>query len=389
MVEHEENLHGKLRKVECLKRKEQVDYTKMSRNIKKNNTWAADFDKKHESETLELWKSLEVTTENFKKNSLDMTRVCDANSSDPSSSTVTSVHFHPSDSLMLTSGRDKFLRLFSAQGKEFRKQKSIFFENAPISKARFVCDGNKIVLASGRNQLYSVDVSTSNSEKIEVKHYDRQISFVESPCADMMAIIGEKTSVPFVSLKDHSHIGKIESRNANDVSFASNGLHIYTSENDGNICCWDIRTLRCYERLNVRGSTLISVSPDHRHLVAGFKHGTVQILTNLPAERNSMKEGLSLEGLETVKEINNLTTEINELNFNNDGQLLAVSSHKKKNSLRIIHLPSYKVISNWPSNKTPLHYVSSTAFSRNNSYLAVGNARGRVLLYHINNSMLG
>ena len=87
--------------------------------------------------------------------------------------------------------------------------------------------------------------------------------------------------------------------------------------------------------------------------------------------------------------MNNLTTEINELNFNNDGQLLAVSSHKKKNSLRIIHLPSYKVISNWPSNKTPLHYVSSTAFSRNNSYLAVGNARGRVLLYHINNSMLG
>ena len=101
MVEHEENLHGKLHKVECLKRKEQVDYTKMSRNIKKNNTWAADFDKKHESETLELWKSLEVTTENFKKNSLDMTRVCDANSSDPSSSTVTSVHFHPSDSLMV------------------------------------------------------------------------------------------------------------------------------------------------------------------------------------------------------------------------------------------------------------------------------------------------
>lgn len=389
MVEQEEDVRRKLRKGDLLNMAEQVNCTKKSRVIKKNftNKWAANFDKKNQGETLELWKSLESTTENFQKNFLDITRVRDANSSDPSSSAVTSVHFHPGDSLMLTTGYDKFLRLFSSEGKEFRKQKSIFFESAPINKAHFAYDGNKIVLASGRNELYSMDVCTSYFEKIDVKHCDRKVSFVESPCTEMITIIGEKTSVPLVSLKDNSRIGQIESKNINDVSFASSGLHIFTSENNGNICCWDIRTFRCSERFSVHGSTLISASPDNRHLVAGFKNGAVQIFANLQAKRNSKKEGLSLEELETAKEINSLTTEINELKFNNNGQLLAVSSHKKKNSLRLIHLPSYTVISNWPSNKTPLHYVSSTAFSHNNKYLAVGNARGRVLLYHMNNSV--
>ena len=71
------------------------------------------------------------------------------------------------------------------------------------------------------------------------------------------------------------------------------------------------------------------------------------------------------------------------LTFNGDGQMLAMSSRLKRDALRLVHLPSCTVFSNWPSSKTPLHYVWCTAFSPTGGYLAVGNARGKALLYRI------
>lgn len=48
-----------------------------------------------------------------------------------------------------------------------------------------------------------------------------------------------------------------------------------------------------------------------------------------------------------------------------------------------VHLPSYTVFRNWPTSGTPLHTVSAVAFSPGSEYLVVGNAAGRVLLYHL------
>ena len=79
----------------------------------------------------------------------------------------------------------------------------------------------------------------------------------------------------------------------------------------------------------------------------------------------------------------NLTTSIDTLTFNSDGQMLAISSRLKRDALKLVHIPSCTVFSNWPSSKTPLHYVWCTSFSPTGGYLAVGNARGRALLYRI------
>ena len=60
-----------------------------------------------------------------------------------------------------------------------------------------------------------------------------------------------------------------------------------------------------------------------------------------------------------------------------------MASKMKRNALRLIHLPSMTVFQNWPTAQTPLHYVHSLAFSPGGGMLAVGNARGRVLLYRL------
>ena len=64
-------------------------------------------------------------------------------------------------------------------------------------------------------------------------------------------------------------------------------------------------------------------------------------------------------------------------------QMLAMASRMKKDALRLVHLPSGSVFQNWPTSRSPLGYVHSVAFSPGGGYLAVGNAKGRALLYRL------
>jgi U3 small nucleolar RNA-associated protein 18 len=64
-------------------------------------------------------------------------------------------------------------------------------------------------------------------------------------------------------------------------------------------------------------------------------------------------------------------------------QILLMASRMKKDALRLVHLPSATVFANWPTAATPLHYVHSAGFSPHSGFLAVGNAKGRALLYRL------
>lgn len=84
-----------------------------------------------------------------------------------------------------------------------------------------------------------------------------------------------------------------------------------------------------------------------------------------------------------LKALKNLTTTIDTLHFSHDSQMLLMGSRMKKEALRLVHLPSLTVYSNWPTSRSPLHYVHSAAFSPHSGFLGVGNAKGRVLLYRL------
>jgi U3 small nucleolar RNA-associated protein 18 len=62
---------------------------------------------------------------------------------------------------------------------------------------------------------------------------------------------------------------------------------------------------------------------------------------------------------------------------------MAMASTHKKDAMRLVHLPSATVFSNWPTSRSPLQFVTSLAFSPHSGFLAIGNARGRVLLYRM------
>jgi len=90
-----------------------------------------------------------------------------------------------------------------------------------------------------------------------------------------------------------------------------------------------------------------------------------------------------------LKSIANLTTAVSSIRFNHDAQLMAIASQEKKDAMRLIHIPSLTSFSNWPTSSTPLGHVTAVDFSARSEYVAIGNTRGRVLLYHLKSYGVG
>ena len=95
--------------------------------------------------------------------------------------------------------------------------------------------------------------------------------------------------------------------------------------------------------------------------------------------------GLSLTATERtpLNSIKNMTTPADNLCFNHDGQILAMSSQRETNGLKLLHMPTQTVFSNWPTSKTPLKYVWPMDFSPGSKYMAVGNDHGKCLPYEL------
>jgi len=133
---------------------------------------------------------------------------------------------------------------------------------------------------------------------------------------------------------------------------------------------FDLRTKRCLERFsNEDGTVTSSLASSQKHLAVGAESGVV----NLYTDRNNAP----------LKSIMNLSTNCDLAKFNHDGQILAFSTRREKHGLKLLHVPTQTVFSNWPTSKTPLQYVWSLDFSPQSKFMAIGNDKGKVLLYKL------
>lgn len=138
---------------------------------------------------------------------------------------------------------------------------------------------------------------------------------------------------------------------------------------------WDIRSKKCIDRFQNEDGTITSfISASSRFLAVGAESGVVNIYND---NYSPFKKRMPL------KSIMNMHTSIDFMRFNPTGDILALSSRREKDSLKLVHMPTQTVFSNWPTSKTPLGYVWSIDFSPGSKFMAVGNDKGKCLLYKL------
>jgi len=114
------------------------------------------------------------------------------------------------------------------------------------------------------------------------------------------------------------------------------------------------------------------------YVAVGSESGVVNLYDNASLEERSQSKRTP------IKQIMNLKTSVDFMKFNTNGEILAMSTRREKDSLKLLHTKSKTVFSNWPTTKTPLGYVWSLDFSPGSKFMAIGNDKGKCLLYKLN-----
>lgn len=358
-------------------------------------------------------------------NKISIVRLKDANHSQRSKSAIQSLSFHPSFPLLMTGGFDKTLRIYHIDGKANNLVTSLHLKHSPIFTCTFspleTLDNKNFVFAAGRRRYMSKwDLNTGEVEKIsrmygQEKFQKSMENFKVSSTGKYIGLTGsggwcnllngltgqfirgfkiEGTIVDFEFSHDDSFIIIVNSvgevwefeldsdqdnnnnNNNNDDNNNNNNTNnnqnkAYTKKNHVN------KVIRKWQDESGIGITKVKLGgPKDRWLAIGTNNGLVTIY-----DRNTFGTESNPKPIKTVE---NLITSISSLVFNDDGQLLCIASRAKRDALKLVHLPSGSVYSNWPTSGTPLGRVTAVTFSPNNEMLAIGNEAGKVTLWRLN-----
>lgn len=247
----------------------------------------------------------------------------------------------------------------------------------PIYSAQFVGKSGNVLVSGRRPFFYIYDAVAGKLDYIprilgrEEKSWERSVS---SPDGRTVAFCGNDGYVVLFDVTSKRTRAELKlNGSVRAITFSVDGEHVLASGSDGDVYRWDVRSKKCLERFaNEDGTITSSLAISSSNLAVGAESGVVNLF---PGNVGQAKKPL--------KSIMNLATSNDALRFNSDGQILAFSSRREKDSLKMLHVPTATVFSNWPTSKTPLGYVWSMDFSPESKFLAIGNDKGKCLLYSL------
>jgi len=256
----------------------------------------------------------------------------------------------------------------------------------PIYSASFLGSSGNVVVSGRRPFFYIYDAVEGKFDMVPriVGREEKSLEkCVTSPDGRTIAFVGNDGYVILFDASAKQWIADLKMNGSvRALSFTPDGEYILGSGSDGDVYRWEMRTRQCVERFsNEDGTITASLASSSRHVAVGAESGVVNLFSD---HSSGLRQGSLLKtNRSPLKSIMNLHTSADALRFNSDGQILAMSSRREKHSMKLLHVPSMTVFSNWPTSKTPLSYVWSMDFSPGSSFLAVGNDKGSCLLYRL------
>jgi U3 small nucleolar RNA-associated protein 18 len=349
-------------------------------------------------------------------------RVLDGNHSEPpSTGRITTMDFHKTSNCLVVGSEDKSLRIFRVDHVQNPVLLSLRFPDLLPRSLGFLKHRDEVLVSGRKPYFYSYNSETGQLQKLRGP-------LEETQSLSHLQVSTDGTRFCCLGSEGYVHIGESSTKlwtdkvkmNTKATSAAFLRDHILvTSGKDASVYLWDLRqTSHCLQRFQhddgSETSSLAVFHPDEDSiykqrggyvldevfLSVGTASGVASIFqaSDRPfntsttsknfysyfphAIQTAQSQGLN-EGWTQMKTILNLTTKISSQAFHPSGQLLAIASYEKKDQLKLIHLPSYTVYTNWPKEDTPLHNVEQLAFSPDGNSLAIGNKRGKVLIYQL------
>ncbi|GAA6060238.1 hypothetical protein JCM10212_003478 [Sporobolomyces blumeae] len=335
---------------------------------------------------------------------IDIDRVRDANQHDPKSAPIVEIGFHPRAQVLFSATSDRRLRLFQIDGTDNPLLQSLHLPELPISSAAFHPSGSSILMTGNRPFFLSYDLQTGQtlrsprgllnagiggSDKLSTGGAGGMERFAFSPgTGDVLAVGGRRGYVHLVDWsasgvsRGGQVIGEVKMNDAvKGIAWQRDGKELLTLGENSEVYVWDIGSRKCVDRWKDDGGfggMGLATSGNGEWTAVGSTTGIVNLY-------DSTSLGTYAQGAERKarKAVENLTTSVTTMKFNHDAQILALASKTNKDQLKLVHLPSCSVFSNWPTQQTPLHHVTAIDFSKRSEWLAVGNQRGKVLLYEV------
>nr|XP_026242515.1 U3 small nucleolar RNA-associated protein 18 homolog isoform X1 [Urocitellus parryii] len=306
-----------------------------------------------------------------------------ANAERPTTARISSVQFHPHAQVVMVAGLDNAVSLFQVDGKTNPKIQSIYLDKFPIFKACFSANGEEVLATSIHSKvLYVYDMIAG---KLIPVHQVRGLKekrvrrFEVSPDGSFLLINGVAGYSHLLSMKTKELIGSMKINGGLSAStFSSDSKKIYTSSEDGEVYVWDVNSRKCLNRFVDEGSLRglsIATSRNGQYVACGSNCGVVNIYN----QDSCLQEA----NPKPVKAIMNLVTGVTSLVFSPTTEILAIASEKIKEAVRLVHLPSCTVFSNFPGTKTNISHVHTMDFSPRGGYFALGNEKGKALMYRL------
>ncbi|XP_066442201.1 U3 small nucleolar RNA-associated protein 18 homolog isoform X2 [Eleutherodactylus coqui] len=319
------------------------------------------------------------------KGILQIKKCLNANSERCTKLPLSTVQFHPFSQVLMTASHDCSISLFQVDGKLNPKIQSIYINKYPIFKAQFSADGEQVIATGMWQSIYYVyDMMVGKIIPVTrilglKERYLR--NFDVSPDGSYLLFIGTSGYLHMLSAKTRELIGSMKMNAVSTQAvFSPDSSKIFSTSADGDVYVWDVGTRRCLNRFADDGSLFgssLAVSKDGRYLSCGSKSGVVNVYNYEDCVQKSAPK--------PVKSIMNLVTKASSQVFSPNTEILAIASKKVNDAVKLVHIPSFTVFSNFPvqSRGRTIHQAQSMDFSPRSGFFSIANNKGEALLYRL------
>lgn len=337
-------------------------------------------------------------------------------------SAITSISFHSQLPLLLSSGPSSTLYLHHIAPSPPAPSpnpllSSMHIRRTSLSTTAFHPNDDRIFLSARRRYFHIWDLNTGRVEKISriygQQHEQRSMErFKISPDGKIMALLGSaKKGGGVINILSASTLQwvsqvRIESRGGiADFCWWRDSRGLCIAGKNGEVTEWSVTEQRIVARWQDEGAvgtTTLALGGQHefgksaigtdRWIAIGSTSGITNIYDRRAwlAHPQAGADQVVPSQPKPTRVFDQLTTPTSNLVFSPDGQLLVMSSRWKRDSLRLIHLPSCTVYRNWPTGQTALGRITGVAFAAGevmgddlHSVLAVANEQGKIRLWEI------